>query len=95
MLPVDSTVQNPSSVYDKQYLFTIYLHPPPHHVLSYSNSSIFHGREVRRRHMVRLNGLHGLRCALHARYDLHHISGPNWTDMKRLLSCSQAGAPSG
>ena len=38
--------------------------------------------------MVRLNGLHGLRCALHARYDLHHISGPNWTETFAVLQSS-------
>ena len=45
-------VEDPKNSIEKQYLFSVYVHPPPSKEPTFSNDSIFFGREVPRRHLV-------------------------------------------
>ncbi|KAK9787849.1 hypothetical protein WJX73_005712 [Symbiochloris irregularis] len=49
-------VAQPKSVYDRQYLFSFYVHPPPHHT-PFKEGSVFWQRDIQDRHKVAWGGM--------------------------------------
>ena len=57
-------VENATNDYDKQYMFTVYVHPPPSDEPRFPADSVFVGREIAERYQVRSSGPYAASSAL-------------------------------